>query len=1279
MRIHSLHSLRIALATALVISAVVAISSALPASAGELGTDDFQISTASPQPGESRVAYNATDDHLLVVWTSVDGSLEPNIYGQLLDATDGSNIGGEFLIATLSPGDPTTGYREPAVAWNSTDNEYAVVFSGDDTTGGTTTFEIYAQRVTSAGSPVGVPTRLSDMGADDTDGNFDASEPDIAYDAATNGYLVVWEGDDDTAPLVNGENEIFGQLLAANLTESGGDVRLSDMGTDGATSSDARSPAVAFLPGGSARYLVVWEGDDDSMTYEIHGQFVDTSGGEIGSDFLVSTEATNDEAYDPDVTADPTRDQFLAVWEHDNGVGNDFEVDGALLSTTGVSSVFDVSESGDAGWIVTDPAVAYSAALDLFSVVWTGDHLGLTSADEFEAFHVPLDPNSGAAADSVERISTMGLDGVPSSAVTDADVAPASGGTFAAVWSAENPPATPAGQSEVWGQLLGQNADLSITKTLTSAPDPGPGDTVTYTIAYANAGPSAATDVRIVDTIPAGFDVVGAVPSDPALVPDAAENLAWDLAVLPAGGGGTIALTLTVNGSVTDGEVIVNTASISSTGDTADPVPANDTANAAAVTIDFSPSVTIDQAAVQADPTNVSPIVFDVVFSEDVSGFTGTDVALGGTAAATTAVVAGGPANYTVTVSGMTGDGTVIAAIPAGAAVDGSGKVNTASTSTDNEVTYDTTAPSVTVEQGAAQADPTGVPSVVFDVVFSEDVVGFDLADVVVGGTSNPTTVVVTPIDAANYTVTVSGMTLEGTVTASVLAGAATDTAGNASSASTSVDNEVTFATNVAPVLGAVAINDVAESGVATLSGTITDPDGGDTFTLEVDWGDGSASETFAYAAGTTSFAETHQYLDDDPSGTPQDDYTVSLKLIDSAAAFGVESVTVTVTNVAPVVSATPNAISAQYSDSAPAVTITAGDVAGDPLTASTTWSDGGPFVPGLPAGLTLAANPCAVVAAANSRTCTWTIDGDIAAALGSYTIRLSVADDDLGVTALDVAFNVAPEDATVTFDAGNPVAVPVTGGGSDAGEPFTLVVSVQETQPDVGAGASPGDINLAQVTVRLEPIGPGSPVSAACTSTGPVAPFDYNSVLTLECDFAGVPVGTYAAAATVSGGYYIGADEAVVTVFDPSLGFTTGGGTYTDSNGDRVNFGYTVKYNKKRSRVQGSLVVIRHADDGVYRLKSTGMDALAVGSAGGFGWASFTGKATYREPGWDGAVGDYEFVAYVEDHATPGAGADRFWITADRRGEPAAGLSMEAPPRANAATLTGGNLVAPH
>src|SRR5213592_823594 len=128
-----------------------------------------------------------------------------------------------------------------------------------------------------------------------------------------------------------------------------------------------------------------------------------------------------------------------------------------------------------------------------------------------------------------------------------------------------------------------------------------------------------------------------------------------------------------------------------------------------------APTVTINQATGRADPTNGFPINFTVVFSETVSDFATGDVMLSGTAGATTATVTGSGSTYNVAVSGMTGNGAVIAAIAASAAHDAAGNGNTASTSTDNTVIYDATGPStssVAVSPDPATAPPTVTASV---------------------------------------------------------------------------------------------------------------------------------------------------------------------------------------------------------------------------------------------------------------------------------------------------------------------------------------------------------------------------------------------------------------------------------------------------------------------------------------------------------------------------------------------------------------------------------------
>ncbi len=121
-----------------------------------------------------------------------------------------------------------------------------------------------------------------------------------------------------------------------------------------------------------------------------------------------------------------------------------------------------------------------------------------------------------------------------------------------------------------------------------------------------------------------------------------------------------------------------------------------------------TPTVTINQAAGQADPTGTAPINFTVTFSEPVAGFTDADVVLGGATGASTVVVTGGPTVYNVAVSGMNADGILTASIGAAAAQGTvSGAPSDASTSTDNSVHFFITCVDVSM---STQNTLTGLP-----------------------------------------------------------------------------------------------------------------------------------------------------------------------------------------------------------------------------------------------------------------------------------------------------------------------------------------------------------------------------------------------------------------------------------------------------------------------------------------------------------------------------------------------------------------------------------------
>ena len=153
------------------------------------------------------------------------------------------------------------------------------------------------------------------------------------------------------------------------------------------------------------------------------------------------------------------------------------------------------------------------------------------------------------------------------------------------------------------------------------------------------------------------------------------------------------------------------------------------------------------------------------MFSESVADFDASDVTVGGTATTGLPTVSAGPGTtYTVTVP-VSADGTVIASVAANGAHDVAANGNTASTSTDNSVLFDTTAPTV-LSINRAGSDPTNASSVNFTVTFSESVSGVDNADftTVEGGGLSGSSVTGVSGTGSTRTVTVNTGTGDGTV-----------------------------------------------------------------------------------------------------------------------------------------------------------------------------------------------------------------------------------------------------------------------------------------------------------------------------------------------------------------------------------------------------------------------------------------------------------------------------------------------------------------------------------
>ena len=155
------------------------------------------------------------------------------------------------------------------------------------------------------------------------------------------------------------------------------------------------------------------------------------------------------------------------------------------------------------------------------------------------------------------------------------------------------------------------SADLSVTKTGSPKPVVA-GQPITYTITVTNNGPSTATDVEIVDTIPAGTSFVSGVDGNGAVVCALVQpgNVVCELGDMAPGASTTVYLTVLVAPSVPSGTVLNNTVTVKST--TPDPNAGNNTAgdNTDVIT---SADLWLDKQATQRSGNPAPMVVYTLV------------------------------------------------------------------------------------------------------------------------------------------------------------------------------------------------------------------------------------------------------------------------------------------------------------------------------------------------------------------------------------------------------------------------------------------------------------------------------------------------------------------------------------------------------------------------------------------------------------------------------------------------------------------------------------------
>jgi outer membrane autotransporter protein/uncharacterized repeat protein (TIGR01451 family) len=141
--------------------------------------------------------------------------------------------------------------------------------------------------------------------------------------------------------------------------------------------------------------------------------------------------------------------------------------------------------------------------------------------------------------------------------------------------------------------VVAQNSDLSISKTASSA-SVAPGGQVTYTLSIQNNGPDPATQISVVDNLPAALSFVSITTprawncATPAV--GASGNIQCDKHVMTRSGNDVITLVANVSPSAPAGSTITNTATVSAL---ADPNGGNNSSSASITVVAASPSLSV--------------------------------------------------------------------------------------------------------------------------------------------------------------------------------------------------------------------------------------------------------------------------------------------------------------------------------------------------------------------------------------------------------------------------------------------------------------------------------------------------------------------------------------------------------------------------------------------------------------------------------------------------------------------------------------------------------------
>jgi LPXTG-site transpeptidase (sortase) family protein len=464
--------------------------------------------------------------------------------------------------------------------------------------------------------------------------------------------------------------------------------------------------------------------------------------------------------------------------------------------------------------------------------------------------------------------------------LADISVANGSANNFSGSGTTYTASVTPAANGQVTVNVYAGVASDSAGNINTAAPSfVFTYDTISPTISITPASSSPTNDSPITFNITFSEDVVNFTIGDISVTNGTKGNF--------SGSGSTYSVNVTPG---SDGAVTFNIGA-----GVANDATGNGNTASATISITYdgtAPTVSITSSV--GSSTNVAPIPVTFTFSELVTGFTSTDIAVTNGASSD---FSGSGLTYTANIT-PAAEGTVTVNVGAGVAIDHVGNGNTSGSLS---VVYDTTAPNlVSITRSSPLSSPTNADSLTFQVAFSEAVQNVNSPDFTVVGATTAVISSYTQIDQQTYTVTVSGGDLagyNGTVGIGLSAGQdITDLAGNSLTTGTPVTNEIYILDNTAPAVTIDSISPNPSNTDTTItwhaddSGSLIVHSGG----TDCSTGTLLLSDTYS-ASGTMNVTSPISMFDEGAN-------TIRVCITDAVGNTGIATATLTRDTLAPVI-----------------------------------------------------------------------------------------------------------------------------------------------------------------------------------------------------------------------------------------------------------------------------------------------------------------------------------------------------------------------------------------